>query len=141
MSMTEHTFQCGLSSTDGFTVCSSDSPCVRPSYNDGITKRKPIEIMIASTKRKQNCLDCQRCDGFACLRFDIWLDGKIKVGKGCKSSSVKSSKDLNYVPVMVYGKRYCRHFRRRIEKLANTVKDFPCFIDCKGNLVMPSTFK
>ena len=84
--------------------------------------------MIASKKKRQNCFDCANCDGFACLRFDLWLDGKVKV------SSREGKGKSNYIPVEVYGKKYCRKFKRRIAKLTATVKDFPFFIDASGNL-------
>ena len=61
---------------------------------------------------KRCCAVCRNCDGFACLWLDVWLDGKIRVGRGPKSASVKYRKELNYSPVTVYGRKYCRHFNR-----------------------------
>ena len=46
--------------------------------------------MIASKKKRQKCLECANCDGFACLPLDVWLDGKIKehcVGRMLKAAN------------------------------------------------------
>lgn len=84
--------------------------------------------MIASRKKRQKCLECANCDGFACLPLDVWLGGKIKVsGREGKGKS-------NYIPVEVYGKRYCRRYRRRTAKIGTTYKDFPYSIDDGGKL-------
>lgn len=57
-------------------------------------------------KKNQSCDQCKWCDGFACLKYDVWLDGKIKSGR----------RKNNFIPILVYGKKYCRKFDRRDQK-------------------------
>lgn len=90
--------------------------------------------MIASKKKRQKCFDCKNCDGFACLRFDLWLDGKVKV------SSREGKGKSNYIPVEDYGKKYCRMFKRRTAELTATVKDFPYSIDTSGGKIKTSHY-